>query len=318
MFYKGQTMNNMTGEIFDIQGFSVYDGPGCRTLIFLKGCTLRCKWCANPESNETFPVPMFDPSKCLLGGECIEVCPHGAIKIINNEKLTIDRKKCYNCKEALCHEVCDTGAIRIAGYHITIDEVLKKVDRDRKYWGRGGGITLTGGEPFLQHEFAYELLKSLHEKIIHTAVETCGNVPWENIRKSLPYLDWIFLDIKHMDPTIHKEKTKCDNSRILENLKSIASEFEGRIVVRMVIIPGINDDDKNVLEFATFIKNLNRPDIAVNLLPLHHLAKEKYHMLEQEYFSKSLEIPDKEEMEHKKDIVSSLGIKCYIGSDTPF
>ncbi|MGV8122118.1 MAG: glycyl-radical enzyme activating protein [Candidatus Xenobiia bacterium LiM19] len=310
-------MSSVSGIIFDFQGFSIYDGPGCRSLIFLKGCVLRCEWCANPEGQEIYPVPMFEPSKCLHGGECARVCEHHAIKIDNNT-LTIDREKCADCRDRKCAEPCTTEALKIAGYKVTVDELMQKITRDRKYWGKGGGITLTGGEPFFQHEFAYELLKKCSEKYIHTAVETEGCVPWESIEKSIEYVDWMFFDIKHIDPVIHKKITGHDNTEILDNLKRIAGQFKNRLIIRMVAVPGVSDSDEYIQSFINFLKGLGRKQLEVNILPLHHLAREKYKMLGREYFTETLDIPGNEKFQRINGIFDKNGMICYIGGDTPF
>lgn len=310
-------MSQIRGTIFDIQGFSVYDGPGCRTMIFIKGCPMKCKWCENPEGRETYPVPMYNKSKCLYGGACKHVCPYNAISI-RNSTLNIDRKKCKKCEKHYCEEVCDTGALKISGYMISVDELIKKIDRDRKYWGDGGGITLTGGEPFSQPEFTYEILRQCHEKYIHTAVETCGNVLWENIRKTLSFIDWIFFDIKHLDLVRHKVGTGCCNTGIIKNLLKLAEEFKQRLIMRMVIIPGYNDSDKHIIKFAKLINSTNRRQKEVNILPVHNLAKEKYNMLEEDYSYKKLSGITGGKLEKVRSIIQSFGIKCYIGGNTPF
>lgn len=312
-------MSADSGTIFDFQGFSIYDGPGCRTSIFLKGCMLRCQWCQNPEGQEIYPEPMLDTSKCLLEGECKKVCPTGAIEIEQkNKSLAIDRRKCVVCKDQPCKEVCDTEALRIAGYKITLDEVMRRVTRDRKYWGQGGGVTLTGGEPLVQSEFAREILKRCNERFIHTAIETEGFVPWENIEQSMPYLDWLFFDIKHLDLEVHKRVTGHDNTLVLENIRKIASQFKNRLIIRMVVVPNVNDSDEYAKMFVEFVESLDRKQLEVNLLPLHHLAKEKYKMLGREYFVKILDVPSRENLAHLKTIFDKNKVTCYVGEDTPF
>lgn len=310
-------MTAPTGVIFDIEGYSVYDGPGCRTVAFLKGCALKCKWCANPESSTPYPIPMFDVSKCLFGGECAHVCPHGAITI-GEGTFEINRSKCTDCTTKECAEVCDTGALRIAGYAIDADALIERLERDRKYWGPKGGITLTGGEPFLQHEFVHHILKTCYEKYIHTAVETSGKVPWQNYEPSLEYIDWIFFDLKHIDPDRHKEGTTKDNHLVLENLRKLASIFPNRLILRTVIIPDYNDSDEYISRFIAFVKSLGREQLEVNILPLHHLAREKYKLLDKEYFSKTLDVPGNDKMEHIQNLFVEQGIDCYTGGDTPF
>ena len=310
-------MTKLTGTIFDLQGFSVHDGPGCRTLVFLKGCSLKCKWCSNPEGRELYPIPMYNESTCLMDGACIKACSQNAISLENNI-LKIDRTKCTSCNDRKCAEKCITGAVKIAGYEISVDELFKKIHRDRQYWGEEGGITLTGGEPFYQHKFATEILKRCYESYIHTAVETCGNVPWTIYEKSINFLDWIFFDIKHIDRKKHIKGTGSDNSRILNNAYKLAKNFNERLIFRTTIIPGYNDSVRDVTEFALFLKNLPRDKKEINILSLHHLGKEKYKMLRENYFLENLEIPNQKKLDQIKDIFNSFDVTCYINSDTPF
>jgi pyruvate formate lyase activating enzyme len=304
-------------NIFDIQGFSVHDGPGSRTVVFLNGCTLNCNWCANPEGRFAYPVPLYNSSKCNFDSACVNVCPNKAISI-QSKLLFIDREKCLDCREYLCAEECCSGALRIAGYKKSLDEVFKIIQRDRQYWGADGGITLTGGEPFFQSEFTHELLKRCYSSYIHTAVETCGNVPWEHIENSLAYLDWMFFDIKHLSSKKHAEGTGYENKLILENIRRISADFCGRLIFRMTVIPDYNDSEQHVAELAGFLNALPGKTKEINLLPIHHLAKEKYKMLDLEYFDESLRTVSNKKMKSLKIVLKSKGIECYIGDDTPF
>lgn len=167
------------GVIFDIQGFSVHDGPGCRTLIFLKGCSMHCDWCANPEGRSPFPEPLWNKSKCTFDLKCLKACPNNAIRP-EDGYLHINRELCRQCTSHDCEYSCLTGAMKMAGARMTVEEVFQKISRDRTYWGAGGGVTLTGGEPFIQPLFSSALLKRCYDAYIHTAAETCGNVPYRN------------------------------------------------------------------------------------------------------------------------------------------
>ena len=311
-------MNNIRGKIFDIQGFSVHDGPGCRTLIFMKGCTLQCRWCSNPEGQTPYPVPMYNKTKCIFDKACIYACPNNAIKIIENS-INIDRNKCVNCSTYACSKTCSTGAIKIAGYEISIDDLLTRIERDRQYWGDEGGITLSGGEPLFQSAFAEEILKCCYEKYIHTAIETCGNVPWTSYEKCIQYIDWIFFDLKHIDRQKHILGTGADNDLILNNIEKLFCNFTGRLVFRITIIPKFNDSDADIKKFAEFINSLpDEKDKTVNILSLHHYSKEKYKMLEKKYFSENLITPGKKRMNEIKNIFESYNINCFVDSDTSF
>jgi pyruvate formate lyase activating enzyme len=324
-----------TGRIFDIQGFSVHDGPGCRTVVFLKGCSLECDWCSNPEGISFFPEPLYRDSKCTFDALCVNACPHAAIAISTKgdaDALTINRNICAKCYNYDCVKACCSGAINQGGYEITVENLYNTINRDRQYWGEGGGMTLTGGEPFAQPEFAFELLQRCYNAYIHTAVETCGNVPWENYEKSLPYIDWIFFDLKTMDESKSHQITgnsvrqsaylsagpftPSPVALILKNARRMALEFPGRLVFRLPVIPGFNDDQENISETASFILSTNRKEI--NILPLHHMGREKYNLLGKKYYTTDFKIPDKDELHKIAHQFTSRGITCYVGSDTPF
>ena len=313
-----------TGTIFDIQGFSVHDGPGCRTLIFFKGCSLQCLWCSNPEGISFFPEILYNVSRCTLDGFCIEACPNDAISKCdhrsgsdpNHEKLHFDRSFCRQCVTFDCISSCCAGALNKGGYEITTDDLYSRITRDRQYWGSQGGMTLTGGEPFTHPEFAKEILQRCYNSFIHTAAETCGNFPWQNISPSLPFLDWLFFDLKHMDPDIHKQMTGSSNQVILSNATRLSKEFTGRMVFRMPVIPGLNDDPVNISEMSDFIRSGGRNEI--NILPVHHYGREKYGLVGKPYFSSVLDFPGTEMLEKIKSHFEESGIICYIGNDTPF
>jgi len=312
------TLNNkadLKGYIFDIQGLSVHDGPGCRTLIFLNGCTLNCFWCSNPEGISNNPSLLYFPVKCISCGNCVSNCTQDAIRI-DNEKLIISRQLCAECDNRGCADECYTGALRFGGYEISVSKLLDVIQRDRQYWGKEGGITLTGGEPLLQIEFAREILAECYKAYIHTAIETCGNVPWENFRQVIPYLDWIFFDLKHLDSKEHKKATKADNLQIMENARKLSKEFEGRLIFRIPLIPGFNDTKENIEETISFLKDAGREEI--NILPIHHLGSEKYKLINKEYLGKNISIPSMEKLSDIKNLFKSAGIACYIGGETPF
>jgi len=321
-----------SGYIFDIQGFSVHDGPGCRTLIFFKGCTLECAWCSNPEGISRFPEPLYRESKCIHDGLCIGACPLKAISIVKNDegdRLVFDRTTCRNCSTYDCEKACCSEALNIGGYEISAEDLYARISRDRQYWGDRGGITLTGGEPFAQPAFALNFLKRCYDAYIHTAVETCGNVPWKNYEQALPYIDWIFFDLKTMDkikvqninnpPSAYppvRLSARPPVSLILSNARRIASEFSGRMIFRLPVVPGFNDDSGNISETARFILSTGRNEI--NILPLHHLGREKYSLTGKKYYTTDFILPSKEDLQNIASQFASLGITCFTGSDTPF
>lgn len=305
----------VSGTIFDIQGFSVHDGPGARTLIFLKGCSLNCFWCSNPEGISKSNIPLYYSSKCIGCGNCKTACPNNAIQFID-EKPVIDRDFCEICNDHTCIDNCYTDTLRMSGRTISVDELFSIIQRDRQYWGNKGGITLTGGEPLIQVDFARDILEKCYNSYIHTAIETCGNVPWKNFEMVIDYLDWIFFDLKHLDTDIHKKGTGVSNRLILENAERIASKGNYRLIFRMAIIPGYNDSIENITATAEFMRKIGVDEI--NILPIHHFGSSKYELLGMKYTYGDVKPPDMRKMEEIKNIFDSYAIKCYIGSNTPF
>ncbi len=193
---------------------------------------------------------------------------------------------------------------------------MKIIQRDRQYWGSTGGITLSGGEPFMQPEFADALLRQCHQSFIHTAVETCGNVSWKNIESSLESIDWILFDLKHMDDESHLQMTGAGNKLILENARRLAAEYKGRLVFRMPVIPEFNDHEEHILQIAGFLSSIGKDEI--NILPLHHMGREKHSFLGKSYYTSDFSTPSKESLQLIQKIFNNQGITCYAGSDTPF
>lgn len=312
-------MSELKGLVFDVQGFSVHDGPGCRTLIFLKGCTLNCGWCANPEGINPNSQVLYYISHCKAADfSCIDSCPRGSItKSSHGKGIEINRSECSFCKTLDCVKGCNHDALRISGQNISIDEMMRRIQRDRRYWGSGGGITLTGGEPMLQHEFAVELLRRCHEGYIHTSIETCGQIPWETYEEALPYLDWIFFDLKHMNPDKHKEGTGQPNDLILKNARRIAStRRKYNLIFRMPVIPGFNDDTENIRATAEFIAETGIKE--VNILPIHYLGLSKYDVLGIKCSYNSLVNVSKEKLTEIQEAFKEHLVECYIGGFTPF
>ena len=256
------------GHIFDIQGLSVHDGPGCRTLIFLCGCTMNCFWCSNPEGINPKHSIMYSEASCIGCGNCLSNCAKNALSL-EGGKVKIARQLCRDCEHPTCTADCYTNALRISGFEISVDKLYQIIQRDRQYWGREGGITLTGGEPLLQLNFAREILQRCHQGYVHTAIETCGNILWENFLEVIPFIDWIFFDLKHPDNTEHKKGTNSENRLILENAIRLSKEFHGRLIFRLPLIPDFNDSEENINSVVSFLKKAGRKEI--NILPLHRL-----------------------------------------------
>lgn len=298
---------NMTGTVFDMQRFSLHDGPGIRTIVFLKGCPLHCRWCSNPESQNNSPIVMYKKSDCFKCGRCISVCKVGAISFDN--ETHIDRKKCTGCGE--CTNVCPSGALVLKGKTMTIQQAIKELKKDATIFRRSdGGVTLSGGEPLVQHDFASQLLLACKSQGWNTAIETTGFGSLEAIEKVIPHVDTVLLDIKHIDPYTHKKFTGISNEVILKNAKRISQIT--KTVVRVPIIPGFNYSYKDIEDIAKFVKTLNNVD-TIHLLPYHTFGENKYDLLGIEYTLDGLKRLSKEDLNEHKKIVESYGIKCIIG-----
>jgi pyruvate formate lyase activating enzyme len=298
----------IAGTVFNIQKFSVHDGPGIRTTVFLKGCPLRCKWCSNPESQTFTPSVFFDKKKCIECGLCVNICPQKAIGTDKNKK--IDVSKCDGC--GLCVEVCPTKALEISGKKMSVKEVIDEVCKDLAHYRRsGGGITLSGGEPLAQPDFAEAVLKSAKSCGINTAMETTGLAPTEVLDRVIPLVDMVLLDIKTFYPETHKKFTGVDNKQILKNALHI-SKIAKAVSVRIPLISGFNDDEtsiKAIASFASYMENVTR----VHILPYHSYGQGKYNLLNRVYDCDGLETPEDAKVESLKKIVESMNIECVIG-----
>lgn len=296
-----------TANIFNIQKFSVHDGPGIRTTVFFKGCPLKCLWCHNPESQNINTQILYDRDKCVLCGTCEKICPKKAIKIENN-KLTTD-ESCDCCGQCVIY--CIQGARQIAGKVYTVDDVMKEVLKDRVFYEKSsGGVTLSGGEPLIHIDFVEELLKKLKDNNIHTAVDTCGAVSFENLKRAAKYTDVFLYDIKLMDDEKHVEFIGMSNKLILENIIKL-SEIHNNINLRMPIIEGVNGDEEHIIKTIEFIEGLNISK--VNLLPYHDIAKHKYKKLGKVYEDDRMSKPSDEKMQKFKEMFENKGYKAKIG-----
>jgi pyruvate formate lyase activating enzyme len=268
----------ITGIIFNIQRYSIHDGPGIRTTVFLKGCPLSCWWCQNPESQLSEQEMIFWGDRCIGCGACSTICLSDAIKIKNGIPIT-EKQKCILCGK--CIEKCSALAREMIGEKLTIEEVIKEIEKDLVFYEEsGGGVTFSGGEPLKQPEFLEELLNGCREKKIHTAVDTSGYISWEILDKISPKVDLFLYDLKIMDSKKHQKYTGVSNEIILENLKKLSSVHHN-IFVRFPVIPGINDDYQNIKETGEFLSSLKITQ--VNLLPYHYIGIDKYKRLGRTY-----------------------------------
>lgn len=314
------SQKKLEGMIFDVQSFSVHDGPGCRTTVFLNGCPLSCKWCANPESWTVRPHMMFSELSCQYENGCTVChgkCKNGALSFNLDNKPVIDWNICKDCESFECVNSCYYNAFKLCAKAYTVDELVQVIKRDSNNWRSNGGVTFSGGEPLLQHEFLHEVLLKCHEVNIHTAIETSACVSSEVFNKIFEDVDFAFIDIKHMDREKHKEQTGVYNDLILKNISNLAnSDWNGRLVLRVPVISGFNDSVKNISDIISFMHKNNL--VEINLLPFHRLGESKWVQLGKEYEYSDKGDVDEGHLEELQDIFLDNGIACYVGHETAF
>jgi len=264
-----------SGTIFNIMRYCLHDGPGIRTIVFLKGCPLRCWWCHNPEGQDWHPEIAFRESRCIRCGNCFALCAQGAVGKINDRYIILE-EKCIQCGK--CVEVCYAEARQIAGKEMTVLEVMEEVEKDRVFYDEsGGGVTFSGGEPLMQHDFLMGLLGLSRARGIHTAVETAGYTSPEILKRISTWTNLFLYDVKVIDDKRHREFTGVSNELILENLKGLSS-WGVDVIVRVPLIPGVSDDEENVRALGGFLTQSTTIQ-EVHLLPFHKTGKEKYERL---------------------------------------
>lgn len=291
-------------RVSNIEKFATHDGPGIRTTVFLKGCPLHCPWCANPETWNIEHVLMHDDRKCVECKTCMHVCSQHAISF----PFKWDMEKCIYCKK--CEDACLQDAISFAGKDMEIEDVLKEILKDKDYFDQSnGGVTISGGEPFVQFDAFLELIKQCKEKRLHVAVETTGNYSLDKLKQALPYVDLFLMDLKHLEAQKLKDVTGGNLNLILNNFTYLAKNCPKKVIVRMPVIPRFNDDMcEDVIKFCASLKLSE-----VNLLPFHTMGKNKWNQLNKEF------VYDKDKMMERKiltpyiEMGKQLGVYVKIG-----
>lgn len=296
-------MKPCSGAIFQIQRWSINDGEGVRSTVFFKGCPLRCRWCANPESWNQKREVLFFQEKCSGCQRCLRVCRHDAI-VMENTAIRFDREKCCGCGD--CCEVCPSGARKMIGSTVTVEDILTVIKRDAVFYRTsGGGVTFSGGEPFAQPEFLRQLTVACSRIGLDTAVETSGYFELESVSDIIESLDCIFVDIKHMDDQTHQKMTGVSNRVILKNIAQI-SQLHENVIVRVPLIEEVNADEQNIKAMCAFLQHNTRV-AGVELLPYHNFGESKYRAVGAH--GQLFTAPDDVKIAKLKTIISTYGIR---------
>jgi pyruvate formate lyase activating enzyme len=299
---------NPTGQIFDIRRYSLHDGPGIRTTVFLKGCPLSCWWCHNPESRSSGGQVVVRENLCVRCGQCAAACRQGAVTLDASGSHT-DLERCELC--GACVDACSAEARELVGRSVSAGDVLAELEHDIPFFDEsGGGVTFSGGEPLQQADFLHALLVGSKRLDLHTALDTSGYAPWRVLQDLMDHVDLFLYDLKCIDDARHRQYTGVSNSGILHNLAQLASAGKD-VIVRIPIVPGINDDEAQVTAAGQFCTRLGIRRI--DLLPYHASAGAKYRRLSMPYALDDTPSPTDEHMQHLTGTLTALGLDARIG-----
>lgn len=311
--------SNIQAVLFDIQAFSVHDGPGCRTTVFFSGCPLRCRWCSNPENFTVHPHLMFAQRVCKWTSgcrACTQRCPRNGL-VFTEKGPEVQWEICRKCHTFECSSACASNALKVCGKYYSVDELMSVLKRDFNNWGSEGGVTFSGGDPLLHAEFLKAVLVECKKLQIHTAVETSVCVPESTLLDIMPLVDFAFVDVKNMDDEKHKAGTSVSNRLILSNISALkASDWQGRLVLRYPVISGYNDSEANAIRLIDFMKENGL--FEVNILKFHRLGQTKWEQLGYTYDYAASGDVDDETLQRLQSVYLDHDILCYIGDKTPF
>jgi len=297
------------GVVFNIQRFSVHDGPGIRTTVFMKGCPLQCAWCANPESQELHPQLMLRDVKCVACGRCAHACPRQAISLTKEQGRRVNWQACDQCLK--CVDVCLYEGLGAIGKYMDLAEIVQEVETDRIFYlNSGGGVTLSGGEPLAQYDVTLKLLQTFKADGLHTALDTCGYASEEIFEEILPYVDLVLFDIKQLDAAQHRKYTGVDNERILRIARFVSQK--ARTWLRIPLIEGFNDSPEDMKKVAQMAKELGVEKIS--LLPYHEGGQSKSLQIGKVYRTPWAKTPTEEHIQRLKEIASEMGVTTTVGN----